>query len=226
MVPVPAPLLSTAAVGSLCATFVTDLGVSAASITVFGVAGRQSTVCVSDEWGARLDALQFELGEGPRWEALGSRAPVLCPDLADGVPSAWPVLHEAARSRGAGAMFAFPMVMGAAVVGVVDLYCLAPYIGDRHFVSRASLLAGRVAGAAVQKALRSAEDHLSPESALAPALRREVHQATGMIVSQLDVSATEAFSRLQGHAFATGRSIEAIAHDVVGRVLDFTEQPD
>lgn len=46
-----------------------------------------------------------------------------------------------------------------------------------------------------------------------------------MILVQLDTSATEAFIRLRAHAFATGRSIQDVAHDVVTRVLDFGELP-
>lgn len=217
---------STASVGSLCATFVSDLDVSAASISVFGLGRTHSTVCVSDEWAARLDSLQFELGEGPRWEVRTTNTPALYPDLTSATPSGWPMFHEAAVAHGAGALFAFPMVMGAAMVGVVDLYCRYPHLADRDFISHATLLSGQVASSAVQRALHSAEDHRSIETLIAPALRREVHRATGMIVSQLHVSATEAFSRLQGHAFATGMPIGEIAHDVVERVLNFSELPD
>lgn len=208
---------------SLCAPFVVNLAVSAASISVIGLQGRQSTVCSSDALAARVDSLQFELGEGPRWEAMRSRSPVLVADLSAADPSRWPVFHAEAAGLGIRSIFSFPMVMGAALVGVVDLCCLSLRPADDDFVSLGALMAGRAASPAVQRALSSAEDHRSRESAMAPALRREVHQATGMIVSQLHISATEAFSRLQGHAFLTGRPIEEIAHDVVERTLTFTD---
>jgi AmiR/NasT family two-component response regulator len=57
-------------------------------------------------------------------------------------------------------------------------------------------------------------------------MRREVHQATGMILAQLNVPATEAFFRLRAHAFATGRTVQDVAHDVVTRILDFRELTD
>lgn len=211
---------------SLCMPFVANLRVSAASISVVGFRGRQSSVCVSDALAARADSLQFELGEGPRWESMRSRAPVLVPDWNSAEPSLWPVFHAEAAGLGIHALFSFPMVMGAALVGVVDLYCLSPRVADSDFVALGALMAGRVASAAVQRALSSAEDHHSPETVMAPALRREVHQATGMIVSQLRVSATEAFSRLQAHAFLTERPIAEVAREVVERTLTFTEAPD
>lgn len=211
---------------ALCLPFVRELGVSGASISVSSNPARQSSVCSSDARAARIDALQFELGEGPRWDALTSRAPVLCPDVAGVERARWPIFLAAASELGIGALFCFPMRMGAAIVGVVDLYCAAPQAADQEFQSSASTLAGRVASRAVQKALHSAENHASHESAMAPALRREVHQATGLILSQLNVSATEAFSRLQGYAFATGNSIDNIAHRVVERNLRFDDIPD
>jgi AmiR/NasT family two-component response regulator len=90
----------------------------------------------------------------------------------------------------------------------------------------ATLMAGRAASNAVQQALRSAEDHNSLESEWSPALRREVHQATGILISQLDLSATDAFSLLQGHVFASGKPIDQIAHDVVLRALVFSHTPE
>ncbi|QWT24486.1 GAF and ANTAR domain-containing protein [Subtercola sp. PAMC28395] len=226
MPPAPAPTHDVASDGSLCLPFVRDLGVSGASISVVGFGGRQSSICSSGAFAARADALQFDLGEGPRWEALSSRTPVLCPDLTGSENTSWPIFLAAARELGVHAVFSFPMLMGAALVGVVDLYSVATVTSDPAFVAQAKLLTGRVASAAVQKALHSAEDHRSDESILAPSLRREVHQATGMIISQLDVSASEAFSRLQGYAFATGATLQDVAHKVVARTIDFARLPD
>lgn len=118
------------------------------------------------------------------------------------------------------------MLMGAALVGVVDLYSLTARTVDRDFLAQASLLAGRTAIPAAQRALYSAAHHASEESALEPAMRREVHQATGMVVAQLNTSATAAFARLQGHALVTGQPIEAIAHQVVLGNLAFNDLPE
>ena len=210
---------------SLCAQFVSELGVTGASISVSGHHNRQSSVCASGGLAAQLDGLQFELGEGPRREVLASRSAVLYPDLAQTKESPFPVFLEAAKGLGVESMFAFPMLVGAALVGVVDLYCTTARRADAEFVSRATLMTGRVASVAVQRALHSAENYRSDESTLSPALRREVHQATGMIISQLGITATDAFSRLQGHAFASERRIEEIAHDVVSRTLSFNDLP-
>jgi AmiR/NasT family two-component response regulator len=58
---------------------------------------------------------------------------------------------------------------------------------------------------------------------MAPELRREVHQATGMVLVQLDTNATYAFFRLRAHAYSSGQTLQDVAHQVVTRRLDFRD---
>lgn len=211
---------------TLCASLAHDLGVSGASISVVSPRGGQSTICSSDATAAKLETLQFELGEGPHWDALAQRTSSLCDNLFADSEARWPLLAAGAVNLGVVAIFAFPMMMGAALVGVVDLYCTTAHNADRDFVVRATLAAGRAAMPSAQRALRLAADHASEETLMAPALRREVHQATGMIIAQLAIDATEAFARLQAHAFATARPIDDVAHDVVHGRIHFDRLPD
>jgi hypothetical protein len=51
--------------------------------------------------------------------------------------------------------------------------------------------------------------------------RAEIHQATGMAVAQLGLSAVDAFARLRAYAFAEQRRLGDVAHDVVDRRLHF-----
>jgi hypothetical protein len=229
MVTDPAPALAASdgdRTGRLCSAFVEALPVTGASISVFGRDGRQSTICATDSVASRGETLQFELGEGPHWEALQTSLPVLVPDLSTSAESRWPVFRTAAQDIGMKAVFAFPMRMGAVTIGVVDLYCDVPRRLGAYQVSLATSMAGRSAPAAARQALRSAEDPLSREHEKAPALRREVHQATGMIQAQLDITATDAFARLRGRAFSTGLSIDEIAREVVARRLNFSSLTD
>lgn len=209
---------------ALCQPFVDEFDVSGASISVFVQGDRQATIGATGLLAARAEALQFDLSEGPHWEAVATRLPVICGDLTSvDVTAKWPLFLNAVSGLGINALFAIPMKMGAAIVGVVDLYCTHPMRLDARAITRASGMADRTAGPAVRRALRSARDHDSAEGILAPALRREVHQATGMVLSQLGISATDAFARLQAHAFATGQSVEHVAADIVHRKLFLTE---
>jgi GAF domain-containing protein len=207
------------AVAELWSPFVELLPVTGASISVVGGPG-QSTIGASDAVAARVEELQFELGEGPHWEALRSGRPVLVPDLRER-DLAWPVFGAAVHELGIGALFAFPLTMGAVTVGVVDLYRSSAGELDPREVATARSLAAAAAGGALRLASRAAAQDAPPLGAISPELRRDVHQATGMVLVQLDVSASEAFARLQAHAFATGRTLEDVARDVVARRLRF-----
>lgn len=204
----------------LCARFLALLPVTGVSLSAIGTPG-QSTIGATDPVAARIEQLQFELGVGPHWDALRSGKPVLVPDLV-AQASTWSVFGTAALELGIGALFAFPLAMGAVTVGVVDLYRTAPGPLDDRAVETARSLAGSTAGDVLRIAARAASEDAPIRSAMAPEMRREVHQATGMIVVQLQQSATEAFSRLQGHAFSTGQTVESVAHQVVARRLTFS----
>jgi hypothetical protein len=54
--------------------------------------------------------------------------------------------------------------------------------------------------------------------------RRVIHQATGMVLAQLDISADDAMLVLQGHAFAAGLTMMEVAQRVVDRTLDFSTE--
>jgi hypothetical protein len=212
--------------GDLCSPFVELLPVSGASISVFGLDGRQSTVCASDETATRLEEMQFDLAEGPHWDVLRSGRPVASADLAAEEHTRWPVFAGAVLQLGVRALFAFPLTLGAVTVGVVDLYRTAPGGLGGVGTATAISLSRRVAGSAVRAAIRSAGDEAPAEQVRAPAMRREVHQAIGMILVQLDTNATEAFARLRAHAFASDRSVPDVARDVVARRIDFSLLPD
>jgi hypothetical protein len=209
---------------SLCGAFPRELRVAWASVSVFDGAGRQSTICATDRIAARLDEIQLELGEGPQWDALLSARPVLVSSLDDPFDR-WPAFGAAARHLGVNSVFAFPMFLGAIIVGVVGLASPRKVALQPHEISTAIHLTSRITRSAVARALHEAEQDRVPEGPSQPAMRREVHQATGMILAQLDITATEAFVRLRAHAFATSRSVQDVARDVVARTLDFRDLP-
>ena len=72
--------------------------------------------------GASADA-----GEGPCHDVLASAAPVLAADLGDAESGRrWPAFTPEARQLGAGAVFAFPLIVGAIRAGVLGLYRGSP----------------------------------------------------------------------------------------------------
>lgn len=51
-----------------------------------------------------------------------------------------------------------------------------------------------------------------------------VHQASGMVAAQLDVSVGQALIRMRAHAFGNDRTLTDVARDVVDRRLRFDAQ--
>jgi hypothetical protein len=211
---------------SLWSPFLAALPITGASISVLDNERWQSTVGTSDSLAAQLDELQFDLGEGPRWECLKTARPVLVPHVDPTSGASWPMFDMAVRALEVGALFAFPLHVGAAVVGVVDMYRSTPGTLDRAAIGRATAIADGIALRAVRLAVGGADNDRSLDTSRNPAMRREVHQATGMILIQLDTSATEAFSRLRAHAFSSGRSMLDVSRDVLAHRIDFGELPE
>ncbi|MGO4679356.1 GAF and ANTAR domain-containing protein [Microbacterium sp. 2MCAF23] len=206
----------------LCAPFVELLPVSGASVSVFRRSGDSTTVCTSDPLARRLDAMQFELGEGPRWVVARTGKPSICADVARESHPDWPVFGVGLAALEVGALFAFPILTGPVMLGVVDLYRRTPGPFDREATAQALSLARKVAAPAVREALRSAADGEEPPPK-APTLRREVHQAVGMVFVQLEVSTLEALALLRAYAFSRNRPLEDVARDVVQRRIDFRD---
>lgn len=205
----------------LCASFMTQLPISGALLSVVDRGGRRSTVSSTDLVATRWDELELELGAGPLHDAIAQAAPQLVSDVNGSATH--PLLGEAFSRLGVRALFAFPLMLGSATVGVVGLYRTSPGALSADLLSTALLLARSATVPAVHEALRRAEHDDARDDDSSPGLRREVHQATGMISAQLGVTTTEAFARLRAYAIGSSRSITAISRDVVERTLDFLD---
>jgi hypothetical protein len=207
--------------GDLCSPFVVALPVAGAAVSTLGDPLGSGTVCSTDERAARLDEIQIDLGEGPCWDALTTRAPVLAAEVQTVASDRWPIAAAALRETGLEAVFAFPLVYGRLGLGAVDLYADAPGTLTADDVVGATTLAGVAARHVLHRAVASlgleAPDDVDRYS------RREVHQASGMVSAQLSIDVDDALLVLRGHAFATGTSLREVAADVVARRVDFGE---
>jgi hypothetical protein len=202
--------------------FVDLFPVTGTAISTLGELLGSETVSASDPQAARLDELQFDLGVGPCWDALSLARPVLEPDLRQQPRGSWPAFTEAAVADGVGSLFAFPMLVGSLRIGAVDMYSRGAMTLDRIQTRQAASLAELVGRQVLRRALMRSSLH-DPEEPESPFSRRLIHQATGMVLAQLDLNAEDARLVIQGHAFATGRSMMDVSRAVVDGELDFTD---
>jgi GAF domain-containing protein len=209
----------------LCAEL---LGITGAGISMVTVAGHRGVVCATDDVSARIEELQFSLGEGPCMDATRSGGPVLVPDLQEHDELAterWPAFLAGAVEAGVSAVFAFPLRIGAISVGALDLYRDRP--GElRRPQLAAALIAADTAAVALLHLDQEGVAGFSDDDDLRSAYRLEVHQATGMVRAQLDIPIEEAFVRLRARAFATGRPLADLAKSVVERRIRFSQEDE
>ncbi len=205
----------------LCRAAARSLPAAGAGVSVMGSAGLQGLAVASDAHSELIEELQFALGEGPCRDAYDTGTAVLVSDLGREGAHRWPIYTPAARESGVEAVFAFPLRVGDARLGVLDVYARRP--GPR---SAAALRGGpRVAAVAVLGLLEtygaggSLDLDLNPGHSLPMGYRVEVYQAQGMLQVQLGVGSTAALARLRAHAFTTGRRLSDVARDIIDRRL-------
>lgn len=207
----------------VCAACVASMPVDGAALVIIDKTSRPERVGSSDPDTERVEELQAMVGEGPAFSMFETAAPVLVPDVrAADTMRRWPAFTEAIAATRMRAVFVLPVQIGAVGLGALALY--------RH-------VSGPLPSSVLADALRVADliamlfvgrkgdlvgdfaDRWLDESSWA----REVHQATGMLITQLGVGAEEAFVRLRAYAFGNGLTLSEVARAIVGRRLRFDE---
>jgi transcriptional regulator with GAF, ATPase, and Fis domain len=211
----PASALSLQQLCTACA----EVSALEASIVLITTDHPQAGMAASDGAGA-VEELQFNLGEGPGIDAHAEGHPVFVEDLAEAT-SRWTQFAPAARALGVGAVFAFPLRVGAIRTGVLSLYGKSTARLDRARLGELATLADLVTDAVLAMQSGSGADELAWSLTNATEHRAVVHQATGMIAMQLSCSVQDAFVRLRASAFAEGVGVDVVARRVVQRLVRF-----
>jgi GAF domain-containing protein len=207
--------------GRLCQVSVEVTAVSGAGIMLMSGDVTQGSVCTTNEVSALIERLQFALGEGPCLDAFHQDRPVLEPDLAHPVAARWLAFSGPAIEAGVRAIFGFPLRVGAVRLGALNLYCDEPrrLTDDQH--ADALVMADVVAQAVLALQADAAPGTLAVALEMGADFHYVVHQASGMVAAQLDVSVGQALIRLKAYAFGNGRPLAEVAEDVVARKLRF-----
>lgn len=201
----------------LCRAAGRDLPAKGVGVSFMSESGDLLTVAASSRTSVLLEELQFTLGEGPCLTAFASRSPVLVPDLSETATASWPRYVHEARHHGIRAVFAFPLVVGVARLGALDVYR-----GETGSLSTWALSrAMTYADVAMQTMLeaQSGEGDVNPLLMDATDTRLEVYQAQGMVMIQLGVSPDDALARMRAHAFAENMGLSDVADDILARRL-------
>ena len=205
----------------LCRAVAVALSGCGAGVSLMAEDGVRGVATASDAAAEWLEELQFVLGEGPCIDAFDGRRPVLVSDLADGAVRRWPFYARAAYDGGVRAVFAFPLQVGAARLGVLDVFRARPGPLTADELGQALTFAE-----VAVTTLLDGQDAASPGAA-APGLdgamdgRAVLFQAQGMVMVQLGVSLAAALTRMRAYSYTENRPLGEVARDVVARRLVF-----
>ncbi|MGC5563654.1 ANTAR domain-containing protein [Streptomyces sp. FR-108] len=177
-------------------------------------------VWFSDDTSARLEDLQFVLGQGPGL-LIGDETEVRqVPDLGRLLTQQWPQFAAEAEALDIAALFVWPVHIGAVSAGTMTGYRRTPGPLTRQQLTEGWLVTDALAEQVLHHwpavhASRNGTGH----SGTVDLHRAEVHQATGVLSVQLGVSLAEALDRLRSEAYTSGRSLTDTARDIIKRKL-------
>ncbi|WP_221349212.1 ANTAR domain-containing protein [Streptomyces beigongshangae] len=178
----------------------------------------------SDMTSARLEDLQFILGEGPSLLFRGRSDVRQLPDL-DRLPARqWPQFAAEVTELQIAALFVWPVHIGAVQAGTMTGYRRTPGPLAPRQSAEGRLVADALADQLLGNwpAPAAANTHHGRDRGCSGTVglhRAEVHQATGVLSARLGVPLTEALDRLRGQAYASGRSLTDTAQAVIEREL-------
>jgi hypothetical protein len=207
--------------GPLCQVAAEVVQVSGAGVMILSEGVPQASLCTTGTVSALIEDLQYTLGEGPCIDAYRSDTVIVEPDLATPVIPRWPIFTPKVVDAGTRAIFGFPIRIGAARIGALNLYRDRSGLlsDDQHadaFVM-ADVIARTLLTTQAQINLGSGDSEFDTD------IHTVVHQAAGMVSIQLDISVGDALVRLRAHAFRTDRPLTEVAHDVIARRLRFDQ---
>jgi GAF domain len=207
--------------GPLCEVAADIVGVNGAGVMVLADGVPQASLCTTGPVSALIEELQYTLGEGPCIDAHRSGRVITEPDLAAPVVLRWPAFAPQVVDAGARAIFGFPIRIGVARIGALNLYRerSGPLSDDQ--LADALVMAEVVAWSLLS--LQANAEPGSVPSELDTRVQTAVHQAAGMVAMQLGIAVGDALARLRAYAFRTDRPLAAVAHDVVARRLHFDD---
>jgi hypothetical protein len=207
--------------GPLCQVASELIQVTGAGIMVLADGTPQASLCTTGSVSALIEDLQYTFGEGPCIDAHRTGAVVAEPDLALATALRWPAFTPKVLAAGARAVFGFPIRIGAARIGALNLFRdeTGALSDDQH--SDALVMADVIARTLL--ILQAGAPAGSLPAQLDIDFHSAVHQAAGMVSIQLGVSVGEALVRLRAYAFGTDRALTEVAHDVVDRRLLFDQ---
>jgi hypothetical protein len=205
----------------LCRAVTKSVFLSGAVVSLMNEGGPAGIVANSGREWIGVEELAFIVGEGPCWDAFESRRPVMVLNIDSSDETRWPAYCRAAFEGGVRAVFAFPLKVGLARLGVLGLYRDKPGGLDDNDLELVHAFVELITTLLIDGQEQAGVDEVPTGVGEALGSRFEVYQAQGMVMVQLGITLADAMARLRARAYATDRTLGEVARDVVSRSLTF-----
>ena len=183
------------------------------------VDGRPSTAAYTTVTTLEVDAVQYQLDEGPCLEAARERTEVVATIGPDGdADERWPHFAEAVRQDGMRSLMALPLLSGAQCVGALNLYGSVPHAFDAFEASLARVAAARAADAIVAVTELDGAKRLAGQLEQAMANRAVIEQAKGVLMALRGIDEHDAFDWLRTSSQARNVKVKVLAEQIVAGV--------
>lgn len=180
-------------------------GVDFASITVYGADSTLQTVASTDPLAEQIDALQYDLQEGPCYAAVTDERFVLVNDVARS--SEFPRYGVRAADLGVQSQAALQLSHSEERAGL-NLYALRPLVFDRSTVQMAELFATQAAAL-----LEYAEQVEQLSEAVHT--RTDIGIAIGMLMERLGLDRNQAFAYLVRNSNDQNVKLRILAKQII-----------
>lgn len=155
----------------------------------------------------RLDSLQFELEEGPCFDALETQEIVLARNLA--IDARWPRWGpRVAEEIGVRSIVSYRLFTAADTLGAMNLYSLRTDAFDAEDIDNGAALAAHVA-----VALADAQNVTHLETAIN--VRTVIGRAEGILMERFDLSPAQAFAVLRRVSQDRNIKLNRVAEELV-----------
>ncbi len=180
------------------------------------VDGRPSTVAYTTVVTLEIDAVQYQLDEGPCLEAARTRTEVRASLGPNGsAHERWPLFAESVRRDGMQSLLALPLVSGDECLGALNLYGHAAHAFDTFEASLARIAASRAADSILAVLQLDGAQRLAGQLEQAMASRAVIEQAKGALMAMRGVDEHAAFEWLRQTSQARNVKVRTLAEQVL-----------
>ena len=199
------------------------LPVTGAGLSLFSAPTMRIPVGASDATATTAERAQFTVAQGPCFHAHDTGHRIVATE--DVIARQWPLFYDLIVQTPVRGILATPLRDELFGVGVLDLYFDQSDGVTAINVNEVDEIAGIITSALVREEmfpnLRNGPIWNGPLWLNNPTVtsRAYVMMAMGMLSVSSGLTLDDSLAALRGHAYAAGRTVDAIASDVVNRVL-------